>query len=80
MTLISGPVALEPIPGIETIYIQSAQDMMDAVQARFEDNDYFILAAAISDYRPKETAPQKMKNKEIRWRSNSLKIPISSLG
>ncbi|MCI9040401.1 bifunctional phosphopantothenoylcysteine decarboxylase/phosphopantothenate--cysteine ligase CoaBC [Dubosiella newyorkensis] len=61
VTLISGPVALEPIPGIETIYIQSAQDMMDAVQARFEDNDYFILAAAISDYRPKETAPQKMK-------------------
>ncbi len=61
VTLISGPVCLSPPAGIETISINSAQDMYEAVMAHIKNTYFFISTAAVSDYRPIEQAKQKIK-------------------
>lgn len=75
VTLVSGPVHLDKIEGIETIDVISAQNMFDAVTARALDYDYIIMAAAVSDYRPKEAAPQKMKKKAEEMEIKLVKNP-----
>jgi len=61
VTLISGPVCLSPPTGIETISIDSAQDMFEAVMAHIKNTDIFISTAAVADYRPAKQAEQKLK-------------------
>ena len=60
--LISGPTHLEnPDPSIKLIRIQSAQEMLEAGMKYFPEVDAAIAAAAVSDYRPKTFAAQKIK-------------------
>jgi phosphopantothenoylcysteine decarboxylase / phosphopantothenate---cysteine ligase len=47
--------------GLEVLDVVSALQMRDAVLARVASVDYFIAAAAVSDWRPVERAPQKRK-------------------
>ncbi|HEX7034605.1 MAG TPA: bifunctional phosphopantothenoylcysteine decarboxylase/phosphopantothenate--cysteine ligase CoaBC [Pseudomonadales bacterium] len=61
VTLVSGPVALSPPAGVETIRVTTAQEMHDAVLERVADCDVFIGVAAVADYRPADVAPQKLK-------------------
>jgi len=62
--LISGPVALNPPPGVEVIYVQTANEMYSAVMESFSLVDAVIMSAAVADYRPKTTAKQKIKKHE----------------
>jgi len=59
VTLIHGPVNLHLPPGIDAIRATSAADMMDAVQLHAEA-DLFIMAAAVSDFRPKQRVQHKV--------------------
>ena len=62
--LISGPVSL-PVPsGVTRILVESAEDMLQAVEAQFDTANYVIKTAAVADYRPKTVADQKMKKQE----------------
>lgn len=61
VTLVSGPVALGPLPGVDTVSVCSAQEMLDAVMARIDGCDVFIGVAAVADFRPAAAAPQKLK-------------------
>ncbi len=61
VTLISGPVFLSPPTGIETISIESAEEMFEAVMAHIKNTDIFISTAAVADYRPIKQAEQKLK-------------------
>ena len=47
------------------IKVKSALDMKFAVEKEFCNADCVIMAAAVADYRVKETAPQKMKKTEF---------------
>lgn len=47
--------------GVQTISVQSARDMQEAIMHHFDSADIVIMAAAVSDYRPKTEANQKMK-------------------
>ncbi|HET8886961.1 MAG TPA: bifunctional phosphopantothenoylcysteine decarboxylase/phosphopantothenate--cysteine ligase CoaBC [Salinimicrobium sp.] len=60
--LISGPTDLN-VKGsnINLIRINSAEEMLKAVQIHFDSVDVAIAAAAVSDYRPKFVAAQKIK-------------------
>ncbi len=60
VTLISGPVNLTKLPGIETIDVISAEDMRSAVMAVIPTCDIFISVAAVADYRCDEIATQKI--------------------
>ena len=59
--LISGPTAMEPQVGVETLPVVSAREMHDSVMARYEGADIVVMAAAVSDYRPGKPLEQKMK-------------------
>ena len=71
VTLISGPVALAPVPGVELVKITTAQDMLEAVQAALPQTDILIKAAAVADYRPATVAGEKLKKKD-----GELSIPL----
>ncbi len=59
--LISGPVAISPPPGAETVAAETAAEMYAAVTERLDEADLIIMAAAVSDYRAKKAARQKIK-------------------
>ena len=59
--LISGPTNLKPPPGIVFCPVKTAEDMRQAVFEHRTSCHMIIKAAAVSDYRPKETADQKVK-------------------
>lgn len=62
VVLISGPVNLPcPSNGIVLKKVERAAEMREAVLAEFADADIVIKAAAVADYRPQQTADQKIK-------------------
>ena len=61
VTLVSGPTALAAPEGVQRVDIISARDMYDAVISCADRQDMIIKAAAVGDYRPAETAPEKLK-------------------
>ena len=59
--LISTTTAL-PVPnGVKMEYVESAREMQEKVFEYFSETDIAIMVAAVSDYRVKEPATQKMK-------------------
>ncbi len=61
VTLVSGPTALNPCPGIHNVAVRSAADMEEAVLRYFPEMDIVVMAAAVADYRPAAYAAQKIK-------------------
>ncbi len=65
VVLVSGPTHLEiEDPKINLIRVVSAREMYLAVHDYFENIDVAIAAAAVSDYKPKIVAAQKIKKAE----------------
>jgi len=75
VTLISGPTALNDPRGVETIRIQSAQEMHREVFQRFDKMDAVIKTAAVSDYRPKVVSEHKIKKTEGEWTAAFVRNP-----
>lgn len=71
VTLISGPTALKPVPGVKTVDVVSAKDMFEAVQAALPETDILVKAAAVADYRPANVADDKIKK-----RDGDMAIPL----
>ncbi len=61
VTLVSGPTSLPQPPYVDFVPVTSAQEMCQAVQARSAAQEIIIKAAAVADYRPTQTAAEKMK-------------------
>ncbi len=61
VTLIAGPVSLATPTGIERLDVETAQQMLDAVNAHKAGSDIFISCAAVADYRPIEVEANKIK-------------------
>ncbi len=59
MTLVTGPVALADPPGVETRHVETAREMLAAVEAAGKA-DVFIGAAAVADWRV-DAAQDKLK-------------------
>ncbi|MEE1228682.1 MAG: bifunctional phosphopantothenoylcysteine decarboxylase/phosphopantothenate--cysteine ligase CoaBC [Lachnospiraceae bacterium] len=72
VTLISGPVALDPVPFVHMVDVKSAQDMFEAVKAELPTLDILVKAAAVADYRPSQVSDQKMKKKD-----GDMSIPLT---
>ncbi|EAR10861.1 bifunctional phosphopantothenoylcysteine decarboxylase/phosphopantothenate--cysteine ligase CoaBC [Reinekea blandensis] len=64
VTLISGPVTLPTPAGVTRIDVTSAQQMLQAAEQSLTRCDAFIATAAVADYRPSESAAQKLKKGE----------------
>lgn len=59
--LVSGPTALSAPGGAEVTPVESAEEMRQAVTKLLSQATIVIKTAAVSDYRPKKTASQKLK-------------------
>jgi phosphopantothenoylcysteine decarboxylase/phosphopantothenate--cysteine ligase len=59
VTLVSGPVEIADPPGVTTLHVETAEQMLAAVEAALPA-DLFIGAAAVADWRV-EPAPDKIK-------------------
>jgi phosphopantothenoylcysteine decarboxylase/phosphopantothenate--cysteine ligase len=59
--LVSGPTALTPPGAAELTQVESAEQMRQAVLKLLPEATVVIKTAAVSDYRPKSTASQKIK-------------------
>lgn len=59
--LISGPTSLNPPENVNFIKVESAMQMRDEVMSHASQAQIIVMAAAVSDYRPKETSQQKLK-------------------
>lgn len=62
--LVSGPVGLDTPIGVERVDVVTAQEMEEAVLATAGDADVIIMAAAVADFRPRESRDQKIKKGE----------------
>lgn len=71
VTLISGPVSLKKPAYVETVDVESALDMFQAVQSRAEEQDIIIKTAAVADYRPAQVSGEKIKKQE-----GDLSLPL----
>jgi phosphopantothenoylcysteine decarboxylase/phosphopantothenate--cysteine ligase len=72
VVIISGPVNVATPRGVRRVHVETAEQMMAAVNANLAGTDIFIAAAAVSDYRPLQVATEKIKKT-----SDSLVLPLS---
>ena len=61
VVLVSGPVNLPAPRGVRRVCVETAEQMMSAVEADLPGADIFIAAAAVSDYRPVQVSAEKIK-------------------
>lgn len=62
VTLVSGPTALNDVPGVTMARVESARDMLAACQAALPA-EIFVAVAAVADWRPEAKADVKLKLK-----------------
>ncbi len=60
VTLVSGPVQIDDPPGVEVVRVETAREMLDAVEAALPA-DVAIMAAAVADWRTADAATAKIK-------------------
>jgi phosphopantothenoylcysteine synthetase/decarboxylase len=60
VVLISGPTALNDPQGVTTIRVETAREMLAAVEAALPA-DVFIAVAAVADWRPADPSQRKLK-------------------
>lgn len=71
VTLVAGLTALEDPEGLDTVHVETARDMMAAVEAALPA-DVFIAVAAVADWRPAEPAEKKLKLEKAAFSSLPL--------
>lgn len=60
VTLVAGPTSLADPAQVETIHVETARDMLAAVEAALPA-DVFIAVAAVADWRPAQPSDRKLK-------------------
>lgn len=71
VTLICGPMTVQPPAFINVVPVTSAQDMFDAVASLAPNADFIFKAAAVADYTPSEYQDNKIKKSDT-----DLSIPL----
>jgi len=61
VTLITTPVSLTPPIGATVVNVETATEMLEAVLTESTNADVLVMAAAVADFRPKNSAKDKIK-------------------
>ena len=82
VTLVSGPTSLKPPYGVEFCGVKTAENMKQAVFENRPKCNIIIKAAAVSDYRPRDSAAHKIKKGEDSLSLQLVKNPdiLAELG
>lgn len=75
VTLISGPTQLQPPSDVSFIAVESAQEMLEAVESKVAEADIFIACAAVADYRLAAVAAEKIKKNAESMQLELVKNP-----
>jgi phosphopantothenoylcysteine decarboxylase/phosphopantothenate--cysteine ligase len=59
-TVVAANVTLPPPPGVELVQVATAAQLASACQARFDDCDVLLMAAAVADFRPAAPSAGKL--------------------
>ena len=70
--LVSGPTQLECPQGVTQVPVVTADEMLQALTARFDWATTLIMAAAVGDFRAKESHSHKMKKDQ--WNGEALPL------
>jgi phosphopantothenoylcysteine decarboxylase/phosphopantothenate--cysteine ligase len=71
VTLVTAPISLAKPVGVDIIRVTRAEEMGQAVTEAILQADALIMAAAVADYRPKNTAEEKIKKGKL-----GLELPL----
>ncbi|RKN86628.1 bifunctional phosphopantothenoylcysteine decarboxylase/phosphopantothenate--cysteine ligase CoaBC [Paenibacillus ginsengarvi] len=82
VTVVAANTSAAVPAGVGVVRVESTQNMLDAVLARFAETDIVIKAAAPADYRPAHRSEQKIKKKDETMTLELVKNPdiIETLG
>jgi len=81
VVLISGPSVLSQPKGIKFVSVETAVDMLDAVNRALPSSTALIMSAAVSDFMPEEKAIEKIeKSEELPLRLRRTPDIISEVG
>jgi phosphopantothenoylcysteine decarboxylase/phosphopantothenate--cysteine ligase len=72
VSLVAGPVTLPDPPGVATTHVETAREMLEAVEAALPA-DVAVMAAAVADWRVAKASPGKLK------KDGSGKVPPLAL-
>ena len=72
VVLVSGPTQLECPRGVTLVPVVTADEMLQALSARFEWSTTLIMVAAVGDFRAKQTRAYKLKKEE--WDGDALSL------
>ena len=64
VTLVTGRTSIKKPDFVKIIDVLSAQDMFEAVDENFDQQDIVIMSAAVADYRPKNVSSEKVKKQD----------------
>ena len=79
VTLISGPSQLEKPIGVNLVNINTAEEMNKEVSNRAKEQDIIIMAAAVSDLKPKSYNENKLKKRKNKIKSIEVESTIDIL-
>jgi phosphopantothenoylcysteine decarboxylase/phosphopantothenate--cysteine ligase len=65
VVVVAGPTSEQPPPGVDVVRVETAEQMLAECLDRYEDIDVAVLNAAVADWRPAETATQKVKKSKM---------------
>lgn len=71
VTLVSGPTALSRPEGVHTVPVETAREMLAAVEAALPA-DIFIGVAAVADWRPARVSQRKLKGEKAATKTLEL--------
>ena len=66
VTLISANSNLADIEGVKMVKVESATQMLSALEEEFDGSDILVMSAAVADARPEHIADAKIKKNEFR--------------
>lgn len=72
VVLVSGPTQLECPKGVTRVPVVTADEMLQALTARFDWATTLIMAAAVGDFRAKESHSHKVKKDQ--WKGEALPL------
>jgi phosphopantothenoylcysteine decarboxylase/phosphopantothenate--cysteine ligase len=75
VVLVSGPVALPTPAAVRRVDVETAEEMYRAVHEAIAGADVFIGCAAVSDYRPRNAAKQKIKRSAAELELDLVRSP-----
>ena len=64
VVLVAGPVSLSTPAGVRRVDVVSAREMLTATRAAFREADLLVMAAAVSDWRPRKKRAGKWREKD----------------